>query len=176
MVGETTHRRDIVLHSRSGPLRRISESHRSYDALQYPLLFPCGDDGYCINIPHRDPVTKLPLKKTTSASEFYSYRLMVRKNDNSLLHHARALFNQFVVDQYACIETERLNFIRFNQSKLRSESYIHLLDSVTRHDAAAISDVGQLVILPSSFTGIAYVFKKFDLFTLNLVFFLYMKT
>ncbi|CAE1173739.1 unnamed protein product [Acanthosepion pharaonis] len=37
--------RDIVLKSRGGALCRISESHRSYDASQYPLHFPYVDDG-----------------------------------------------------------------------------------------------------------------------------------
>lgn len=42
--------RDIVLHCRNEQLQRVSELHRSYDALQYPLLHWKGDDGYHINI------------------------------------------------------------------------------------------------------------------------------
>ena len=41
----------------------------------------------------------------------------------------RQLFHQFVVDMYAKIESERLLYIRLNQTKLRSEQYIHLRDS-----------------------------------------------
>ena len=37
---------------------------------------------------------------------------------------------QFVVDMYAKIESERLLYIRLNQTKLRSEQYIHLRDAV----------------------------------------------
>ncbi|XP_035838217.1 uncharacterized protein LOC110901544 [Helianthus annuus] len=37
--------RDIVVETQSGMLQRISELHPSYLALQYPLLFPYGDDG-----------------------------------------------------------------------------------------------------------------------------------
>ncbi|CAE1151043.1 unnamed protein product [Acanthosepion pharaonis] len=47
--------RDIVLKSRGGALRRISETHRSYDALQCPLLFTYGDDGYHFGIPLHTP-------------------------------------------------------------------------------------------------------------------------
>lgn len=149
MVGDTATKRDIVLHTRGNALKRISETHRSYDALQYPLLFPCGDDGYSIAILHKGST-----KKTVSAIEFYAYRLMVRKDQVNTLHLCRALFNQYLVDQYACIETERLNFIKFNQAKLRAEEYSHLMDSVTRRDAADnMADIGKLVILPSSFTG-----------------------
>lgn len=46
MVGEGGCSRDIVLHSRNSQLQRISDLHRAADALQYPLLFVKGDDGY----------------------------------------------------------------------------------------------------------------------------------
>ena len=48
MPNEPIHSRDIVLQHRDGQLQHVSELHRSYDALQYPLLFPHGTDGYNI--------------------------------------------------------------------------------------------------------------------------------
>jgi hypothetical protein len=39
IVGENLQSRDIVLHRRNNELKRISETHRTYDALQYPLIF-----------------------------------------------------------------------------------------------------------------------------------------
>ncbi|KAF5787989.1 hypothetical protein HanXRQr2_Chr10g0459021 [Helianthus annuus] len=51
--------RDIVVESHTDGLQRISELHPSYLALQYPILFPNGDDGYRIDIPHRDGVRTL---------------------------------------------------------------------------------------------------------------------
>jgi len=51
---------DIVLHSRDTKLVRISETHRAYDALQYPLIFCRGEDEYFINIPQCDPNSKVP--------------------------------------------------------------------------------------------------------------------
>jgi hypothetical protein len=58
------------------------------------------------------------------------------------------------VDLYAKIETERLNLIKCNQRQLRAENYIHLKDSIDREGAQReAGDVGQVVILPSSFTG-----------------------
>ncbi|XP_044729175.1 uncharacterized protein LOC123292526 [Chrysoperla carnea] len=38
--------RDIIVHRRRKGLQRIAETHRSYDALQYPLIFLHGEDGY----------------------------------------------------------------------------------------------------------------------------------
>ena len=40
------------------------------------------------------------------------------------------LFNQYMIDQYAKIESERLAIIRSNQTKLRVESYVHLQDAL----------------------------------------------
>ncbi|GFU90259.1 helitron_like_N domain-containing protein, partial [Trichonephila clavipes] len=39
IVGEEFESRDIILHRRSGDIQRVSETHRSYDGLQYPILF-----------------------------------------------------------------------------------------------------------------------------------------
>lgn len=50
IVGEQFERRDIVLHLRNDRLTRVSETHRSYDALQYPILFWQGEDGYDLDI------------------------------------------------------------------------------------------------------------------------------
>ncbi|GFR06687.1 ATP-dependent DNA helicase [Trichonephila clavata] len=56
------------------------------------------------------------------------------------------------VDMFAKIESERLNWIRHNQKKLRSEEYIHLKDAITATDGQ-LSELGKMVVLPSSFTG-----------------------
>lgn len=57
MVGESFPSRDIILHRRNENLQRVSETHRSYDALQYPLLHWRGDDGYHLNIRQVNPLT-----------------------------------------------------------------------------------------------------------------------
>ncbi|GBP93841.1 ATP-dependent DNA helicase PIF6 [Eumeta japonica] len=49
--------------------------------------------------------------------------------------------------------SERLNFIKRNQKKLRAEDYIHLRDAVVNDGHLNASNIGQHVILPSSFTG-----------------------
>ncbi|XP_072078076.1 uncharacterized protein [Arachis hypogaea] len=50
------------------------------------------------------------------------------------------------------IESERLNFIRNNQPKLRVDKYSALHESLVRGEANAVA-TGQRIILPSSFTG-----------------------
>ena len=45
-------RRDIIVETQNGLLQRIHELHSSYQGLQYPLLFPYGEDGYIVDILH----------------------------------------------------------------------------------------------------------------------------
>jgi hypothetical protein len=105
----------IVIKGRA--LQRISETHRAYDTLQYPLVFCDGEDGYSFSIPQCDPVTKSPLQKTVSAASYYCFRLMVFSEEVNYLLHFRGLLNQFMVDMYSKTETDRLNLNRNNQKK-----------------------------------------------------------
>jgi len=43
---QTGENRDIIVEKQSRRLKRIDELHPSYLPLQYPLLFPKGEDGY----------------------------------------------------------------------------------------------------------------------------------
>ncbi|XP_024874095.1 uncharacterized protein LOC112456045, partial [Temnothorax curvispinosus] len=89
--------------------------------------------------------------KKVSAMNYYSYRLMIRENADNHILKCRQLFHQYIVDMYAKIETERLLFIRLNQTKLRSEQYIHLRDAIAIDSNP--NELGKIVILPSTFTG-----------------------
>lgn len=44
--------RDVIIEHRTYGLKRISELHPSFMAMQYPLFFPYGEDGYRTDIPH----------------------------------------------------------------------------------------------------------------------------
>lgn len=93
IVGQQFEKRDIILQSRDNKLQRISELHRLYDALQYPLMFCRGEDGYSVDIAQVDPKTKLPLRKKVSAASFYAYRMMVREDDFNNILLYRTLTN-----------------------------------------------------------------------------------
>ena len=54
-------KRDIVLQQKSGNLLRINEIHAAYLALQYPLLFTYGEDGFRLSI--KKGVTKATKKQ-----------------------------------------------------------------------------------------------------------------
>ncbi|CAE1312628.1 unnamed protein product [Acanthosepion pharaonis] len=145
--GEEHNNRDIVIRYRGGSLRRISETHRSYDCLQYPLLFPYGSDGYHFKIAiYQASSDSMSTSKTVSRRACSAYMFMVRESEFNQLHRCRQLFLQFAVDMAAKMESERLN-----QSKLRTDSYIHLRDGL-RSDSD-LRNLGKPCISPSSYTG-----------------------
>ncbi|GFT98900.1 helitron_like_N domain-containing protein [Trichonephila clavipes] len=152
IVGEEFNSRDIILHRRNGDVQRVTETYdnSSYDALQYPILFCQGDDGYHFNINMKNPTTNVDINKKVSAMN-YAYRMMIRENADNHILKCRQLFHQYIVDMYAKLESERLLYIRLNQVKLRSEEYIHLRDAVVND--GNLSELGKMVILPSTFTG-----------------------
>ena len=85
-AGEQHGDRDFVLKLRNNSLQRIAETHQSCDALQYPLIFWQGDDGYDIKLQQADPATGLPSEKNISAMDFYADRIMLRAgNFNHIL-------------------------------------------------------------------------------------------
>ncbi|XP_075469185.1 uncharacterized protein LOC142502199 [Ascaphus truei] len=151
IAGEQFNTRDIILQRRAHSLTRISETHRSYDALQYPLILWNGDDGYHFNIMQVHPTSKANTNKTVSAMDFYAYRLMIRDASQNHILHCRQLFHQFIVDMYAKIESERLLYIRLHQKKLRVDQYIHLRDAVGND--GNVDNIGKMFILPATFTG-----------------------
>jgi len=57
MVGDPVDKRAIKITRRDNTVSRISDLHRSYDALQYPLIFWQGQDEYHLNIKQCDPNT-----------------------------------------------------------------------------------------------------------------------
>ncbi|CAF1965207.1 unnamed protein product [Brassica napus] len=146
-------KRDIVLQKHSGKLMRINEIHVSYLALQCPLLFAYEEDGFRLGIQKGvTEVTKRHKKTTISMRQFYAFRLQEQKNESHSLLHARRLFQQFLVDAYTTIESNRLRYLKFNQSTLRSDSY----DSIKESERAGKTDMhdqGSEFLLPATFTG-----------------------
>ena len=90
LAGEQCGKRDIIIKFRDNKVQRIYDTHRSYDALQYPLLFPGGQDGYHFGIPQ----SRENSRKTVSCMDFYAFYLMIRPNNFNLLHRSRELFQQ----------------------------------------------------------------------------------
>ncbi len=154
--------RDIVLQPHEGGIQRISEIHCAYTPLHYVLMFPRGEDGWHPNIPIRDSndeTTEIgdndevnTTSKYVTAMNYFAYRLQIgRSNEATTLHYYGQLFQQWIVDMYTVVEQARLNYLRFNQKQIRAELYNGLQDAMISGDST--TNVGQRIILPSSFTG-----------------------
>jgi hypothetical protein len=153
-IGDDQCGRDIVVKKTDGYLKRLHETHPKYIPLQYPLLFPRGEDQYCEHIPLNSLTTTSTKTKLIRVSlrAFIAFRIMERAVEDSVIHKSRRLFQQFVVDLYSMIEAQRLSFVRQNQSQIRSDFLSGIEEAVSRGDVVATS-VGSRIVLPSSFTG-----------------------
>ncbi|XP_072087015.1 uncharacterized protein [Arachis hypogaea] len=120
----------------------------------YPLLFPYGEDGYQLNIPYRGQQEGyVPGRRTrVSLREFICFRLQIREQEDGIIHKCRQLFQQFVVDCFTMIESQRLYEIRMKQSTIKGEVLQGMEEAMRRGDDEA-SSIWTRVILPSSFTG-----------------------
>ena len=149
-IGAENAHRDIIVELKGG-LRRINVLHPSYMALQYPLLFPYGEDGFRLGILYSN-VNKIRSDTTdfVTMREYYAYRLQEREHEGHTLVNGGRLFQQFDVDAYTCIEEIRLMWVKQNQDKLRIELYKGLKDAVMRGDTTPTSS-GKRFVLPSSF-------------------------
>ncbi|XP_038716065.1 uncharacterized protein LOC120009516 [Tripterygium wilfordii] len=154
-LGQASQARDIIVEYQTKMLKQIDDLHPSFMAMQYPILFPYGEDGFRLKIPYQKQPNQPELKRgTVTRREYYAYMLQQRKNSPQLLISGGRLFQQYIVDAFTCIEDERLRYIRFKhqQEHHRCELYKGVQDAFLRGDVAS-SSIGQRVILPSSFTG-----------------------
>ncbi|CAN6817243.1 unnamed protein product [Brassica oleracea] len=146
-------KRDIDLQKHSGKLMRISEIHAAYLALQYPLIFIYGEVGYRLGINKGvTEATKKQKRRTISMRQFFAFRLHERKNESHTLLLSRRLFQQFLVDAYTTIESNRLRYLKFNQASLRSDSFDSLKESASA-GATDMHEQGREYVIPATFTG-----------------------
>ncbi|EIW71217.1 hypothetical protein TREMEDRAFT_27051 [Tremella mesenterica DSM 1558] len=172
--------RHIQVYLRGGGVRNISELHSAYLPLHFTLIYPHGEPGWHPRIPLAGQplgdddeigegediedgnagdgglVAEVRRygrggSKRVTQAQFATYYLFKRSgNFNTALYCGR-LFQELLVDQWAQTESNRLRWIRENQTTLRAESYKGLVDAV---DAGIpLVDVGKKVVLPSTFAG-----------------------
>ncbi|XP_073037994.1 uncharacterized protein [Primulina eburnea] len=118
---ETLSNRDITIQGIGGNLINIQDVVGYYDPLQYPLLLPYGTYGWDLNSRNING-TRL------TCLNYYAYMLQIRENSPSLILRGGRLLQQYVVDNYVKIETQRLRWIRSNQRDICSELYQGLQD------------------------------------------------
>jgi hypothetical protein len=137
----------IVACRDDGGLRRISDCNAAFDPLFFVLLHPRGELGW-------HPGLKRAGGGNLTNRQWAAYFMHDRDNTNCNIVHAERLYQVWIIDQYAKIETQRLRFLRRadSQKRLRVDVYQGLLDSLNGGEGEQMR-LGRLVLLPSSFIG-----------------------
>ncbi|GKB43229.1 DNA helicase, partial [Tanacetum coccineum] len=144
---------DLIVEEHSRFPQRVNKLHPCYMALQSPLLFIYGEQGYqkdmkLLNVPGQSTKTD----KLMSMNMFYCYQIHDHFNHYSLLPRGGKLFQQYVVTAYCAIEQSRLDYIRQKQSDIRNDYLSGLYDAIMRGDRDG-SGLGTQIVLTGSFTG-----------------------
>ncbi|XP_076031073.1 uncharacterized protein LOC143019319 [Oratosquilla oratoria] len=134
-------------------LRLMSHTNFFYDVFQYPLLFPNGDVGHSCTLKKQRKADICCSKHVPatysrlSPCMYYASLYMEREGVFNYVTKGARLFQQFVVDNYVKVESDRLSFIEHNQQELRKERADILIGDGDNQKA------GQRVIIPASFVG-----------------------
>ncbi|KAL2998223.1 hypothetical protein AAZX31_09G086000 [Glycine max] len=94
IVGDeyTSNKRDIIIERQSRTFKRINELHPAYLSLQYPFLYPKGEDGYRPNILHKDhPNSHVAKRKKVTMHEYFCFKMQSRENEAQTILHSRRL-------------------------------------------------------------------------------------
>lgn len=102
--------------SAPGDVQRLSYLAEHTDPLTYPLVHVEGTLGWSTNLQLCNDHLAIHAKQMRiTLAEFYAHRLMVREMSNSrvveLPHAAGRLFQQWIVDAYAKLESTRLEWV-----------------------------------------------------------------
>ncbi|XP_035830146.1 uncharacterized protein LOC110887742 [Helianthus annuus] len=151
---------DIIIRPKDDVPQRVSKLHSLYMALQYPLLFVFGEQGWTPELRLADDASSRP--KQLTMNMFYSYHLHDRFSLYTHLLRGGRLFQQYLVDAYICIEQNRLEYIQSHQDLFRTEYLQGIHDALIRGDTNC-HDIGKRTVLPSSFTGgPRYMYKHYQ--------------
>lgn len=159
---ESINNRDIVVDYRSSGLQRINDLHPAFMPMQYPLLFPYGEDGFHLGIPYVCSHKRKTKRSSITAREFYAYVLQQRPSDGLTLIKGGKLFHQYVVDAFTSIERMRLEYIKRKQKKMRYDVFQGIVDALSKGDTDA-NVIGKQLILPACFTaGPRYIMQNYQ--------------
>ncbi|XP_075077583.1 uncharacterized protein LOC107786932 isoform X3 [Nicotiana tabacum] len=91
-------------------------------------------------------------RDTVSCREYYCYKFQIRDNETNEVIHCERIFQQFIVDIYIKLETQRLDSFSFNPDLFRIKVLQGLLD-ILRFGEREASKIGNKMFLPITFIG-----------------------
>ncbi|XP_019225656.1 PREDICTED: uncharacterized protein LOC109207229 [Nicotiana attenuata] len=152
--GSVIHALHLQIYTHSDRTQRVNYYFGCYDPLQYPLLFPHGQSGWHCGTKKLPKPENIPRSRTLEFEQLpniKSFTSMRNDDEDEILHTGR-LFQQYSVDEYIKLETQRLDFVSFNQDLFRMGILQRLLDILKLGERDA-SNVGKQTFLPNSFIG-----------------------
>ncbi len=170
-------KKEIVIYpTHQQQTQHINAISEHADPVTYPLLFFHGEFGWSPDLHLTIRLQQLPQeqqiqnqqatphrhREQVSIAQFYAYHVSIR-GKFSAIHRGALLFQQYVVDAFTKIEGQDLEYIRFHQDQLNVETYQGLMDHVRAQAEAEHSNVGQIIILPSTCKGSQrYIHQNFQ--------------
>ncbi|XP_024007711.1 uncharacterized protein LOC112083870 [Eutrema salsugineum] len=142
-----------------GDFNMLTEKKRHRYSKQYPLLFPYGEDGFRLGIDIGYVDTSGRKRTTVTMREFFVFRIQDRHGESPIIMMSGRLYQQFLVDAYTMVESNRFRYIWHNQKKLRCDSFDKIEQSGERGNND-LSEQGKKVLIPASFTGSKRFMRK----------------
>jgi hypothetical protein len=133
LVAASGSRRDIVVERSAGPLMFIHDGHRLYHPLAYPLLFPCGTDGWhedmvvvnaegnecCLMLRLLSHPMAVTAERRLSLTEWGRFYIMHRGAVATHWQRCGCLAMEFYCDLWAQVEARQCSFHRLPQQQLK---------------------------------------------------------
>lgn len=120
--------RDIVVETKQRYLKRVYETCKHFMQLQYPLLFPYGDDGFHLKIPlnckSKKPVhvtdndqhpDETKHRTNVTMREFYAYKLFIRPNEGLVITFVLIKIILIYIVSFLCLDCLTCLSILFSQ-------------------------------------------------------------
>lgn len=124
-------------------LRSVSYKNCARDPLRYPLFYPEAQPlGWHLGYASK----QLPKRKRITIREFYAQRIL----EESHIVLGGRLFQEYVLDVWTRVEESQLNWLRFNQHKLRTDTWSNVRSAL--QSGTSPEDMGKKKVFPASFT------------------------
>ena len=158
--GETGwHKRMAAAPSWTAPTRQRRQQHQHQHQQQQGGNAPQAEE----QPPEQQEHAHTRNDKHLSVREYAAYFMHDRcPADNFLMVHGKRLFQEWMIDEYCRVESEKLLFYRAHQQELRADLYVDVVHAVDAHQDAhpqpprngeAPPRIGRFVLLPPSFSA-----------------------
>jgi hypothetical protein len=136
----------ITVHEKGKKIKNLQHIDPNVEPMLYPVFYPDGKQGWNVKM-------KTKSGKKLSLCDYINFHLHYRNGIFNPLHYGGKLSQQWIVERWCCVESERLLYLRLNQNKIKAASYSGLQDWLSNANEQLGTSIGRQIILPSTYTG-----------------------